>query len=332
MLRVLSRRCLLVRWRCMFPQVEAARSNKTKQQETTSKAQQEGASTSARSRVSTGRGGIEPLSPDQREMVEQNIALVHHIVSRMTENFPAAVQREDMVQAGVVGLIEATQRFDADRGFSFSTFAGRRIEGAVLDLLRRADWAPRSVRRNERQLHEMEAGMTARLGRRPTAGELGDALGTGADHVHNLRADVAKARLNPLVVRAKGDEGEHDVTDLDLAATDVPDTLDLEHQELMGYLRDGIGLLPERHRIVIVGHFLEGRSMTELGELLGVTQSRASQLKSEALGMLKSGIDLSLDGVEPTETPTARQATFNEALSGVSTWRERVATTRLATA
>jgi len=257
-------------------------------------------------------------------MVEQNIALVHHIVSRMTENFPAAVQRDDMVQAGLVGLIEATQRFDASRGFSFSTFAGRRIEGAVLDLLRRADWAPRSVRRNERQLHEMEAGMTAQLGRRPTATELGDALGTGSDHVHNLRADVAKARLNPLVVRAKGDDYDSDVTDLDLAATDIPDTLDLEHQELMGYLRDGIALLPERHRIVIVGHFLEGQSMTQLGELLGVTQSRASQLKSEALGMLKSGIDVNLDGAEPTRAPTARQATFNEALGGASTWRERV--------
>lgn len=257
-------------------------------------------------------------------MVEKNIALVHHIVSRMTENFPAAVQRDDMVQAGLVGLIEATQRFDADRGFSFSTFAGRRIEGAVLDLLRRADWAPRSVRRNERQLHEMEAGMTASLGRRPTAIELGDAMGTGSDHVHNLRADVAKARINPLVVRAKGDDNDSDVTDLDLVATDIPDTLDLEHQELMGYLRDGIGLLPERHRIVIVGHFLEGQSMTELGQLLGVTQSRASQLKSEALGMLKSGIDVNLDGSEPKRSPTARQASFNEALGGASTWRERV--------
>lgn len=257
-------------------------------------------------------------------MVEKNIALVHHIVSRMTENFPAAVQRDDMVQAGLVGLIEATQRFDADRGFSFSTFAGRRIEGAVLDLLRRADWAPRSVRRNERQLHEMEAGMTAQLGRRPTAEELGGAMGTDSSHVHNLRADVAKARLNPLVVRAKGDDNDSDVTDLDLAATDIPDTLDLEHQELMGYLRDGIGLLPERHRIVVVGHFLEGKSMTELGELLGVTQSRASQLKSEALGMLKLGIDVNLDGAEPKRSPTARQANFNEALGGASTWRERV--------
>lgn len=257
-------------------------------------------------------------------MVEKNIALVHHIVSRMTENFPAAVQRDDMVQAGLVGLIEATQRFDADRGFSFSTFAGRRIEGAVLDLLRRADWAPRSVRRNERQLHEMEAGMTAQLGRRPTAEELGEALGTGSDHVHSLRADVAKARLNPLVVRAKGDDNDNELGELDLPAANVPDTLDLEHQELMGYLRDGIDLLPERHRVVVVGHFLEGRSMTELGELLGVTQSRASQLKSEALGMLKAGIDLNLDGVEPKRAPTARQATFNEALGGASTWRERV--------
>ncbi len=278
--------------------------------------------------VSTGSGGVEPLTSEQQEMVEQNIALVHHIVSRMTENFPAAVQRDDMVQAGLVGLIEATQRFDADRGFSFSTFAGRRIEGAVLDLLRRADWAPRSVRRNERQLHEMEAGLTAELGRRPSANELGVAMGTGSDHVHNLRADVAKARINPLVVRSRTDGGDADLSDLDLPATNIPDTLDLEHQELMGYLRDGIGLLPERHRIVIVGHFLEGRSMTDLGELLGVTQSRASQLKSEALGMLKAGIDTNLDGLEPSRTPTSRQASFNDALGSASSWRDRVDSSR----
>lgn len=308
----------------MYNQYQAPNSNKKKQPVASKKAAATDGSPMSGSKASTGRSGVERLSSEQREMVENNIALVHHIVSRMTENFPAAVQRDDMVQAGLVGLIEATQRFDADRGFSFSTFAGRRIEGAVLDLLRRADWAPRSVRRNERQLHEIEAGMTAQLGRRPTAEELGDALGTGSEHVHNLRADVAKARLNPLVVRAKGDDNDGDVTDLDLAATDVPDTLDLEHQELMGYLRDGIGLLPERHRIVIVGHFLEGQSMTDLGELLGVTQSRASQLKSEALGMLKAGIDVNLDGVEPKRSPTARQATFNEALGGASTWRERV--------
>lgn len=308
----------------MSKQHQAPTRTKKKQEEATGKSAVAGASNPTSSTASTRSRGVEPLTPDQRKMVEKNIALVHHIVSRMTENFPAAVQRDDMVQAGLVGLIEATQRFDADRGFSFSTFAGRRIEGAVLDLLRRADWAPRSVRRNERQLHEMEAGMTAQLGRRPTAEELGDALGTGADHVHNLRADVAKARLNPLVVRAKGDDNDNDVSDLDLAATDIPDTLDLEHQELMGYLRDGIDLLPERHRVVIVGHFLEGKSMTDLGELLGVTQSRASQLKSEALGMLKTGIDVNLDGVQPRRTPTARQASFNEALGDASTWRERV--------
>jgi RNA polymerase sigma factor for flagellar operon FliA len=319
----------------MHNQHDAGSSNKTHPSAASDDSMQRvgAAGVSAHPRVSTDNRGVERLTAEQQSMVEKNIALVHHIVSRMTENFPAAVQRDDMVQAGLVGLIEATQRFDADRGFSFSTFAGRRIEGAVLDLLRRADWAPRSVRRNERQLHEMEAGLTAQLGRRPTADELGSAMGTGVDHVHNLRADVAKARLNPLVVRSRTDGDDAGLSDLDLPATNVPDTLDLEHQELMGYLRDGIDLLPERHRIVIVGHFLEGRSMTELGELLGVTQSRASQLKSEALGMLKAGIDVNLDGVEPKKNPTARQADFNEALGSASSWRDRVGIrTDLATA
>ncbi len=266
---------------------------------------------------------LQRLTPEQEAIVERNIALVHHIVSRMTENFPSADHRDDLVQAGLVGLIEATQRFDPDLGFSFSTFAGRRIEGAVLDLLRRADWAPRSVRRNERVLHDIDAELTAALGRKPTAAELGSAMGTTADQIHSIRADVAQASVNALFVRSRAtddDSGEVDGP----PATDGPDPQDLEHKEFLGYLRDGIRLLPERHRLVIVGHFFEGKSMTDLGESLGVTQSRASQLKGEALAMLKDGLRHNLDDDAPTPTANRRQQAYNEALGSASTWRERL--------
>lgn len=272
------------------------------------------------------------LTPEQQAIVERNIALVHHIVTRMTQNFPSADQRDDLVQAGLVGLIEATQRFDPDRGFSFSTFAGRRIEGAVLDLLRRADWAPRSVRRNERQLLDAEGQLTASLGRRPSAGEVGDALGTDEGHVHSLRADVAQARVASLFSRGRAGDDDSMIGDLDIpAGSATPEPEDLEHKEMLGYLRDGISLLPERHRTVIIGHFLEGQSMTELGELLGVTQSRASQLKSEALTMLKGGLEASLVEDEPGEPTSARQSAYNDAVASQSSWRERLGpTTKLA--
>ncbi len=268
---------------------------------------------------------VQRLTPEQEATVERNIALVHHIVTRMTQNFPSADQRDDLVQAGLVGLIEATQRFDPERGFSFSTFAGRRIEGAVLDLLRRADWAPRSVRRNERQLHDVEAQLTSSLGRKPTPSELGESMGTGLDQIHSLRADVAQARVSSLFVSGRTNED-----DSTTAEADSPVALgslgheDLEHQELMGYLRDGIRLLPERHRVVIVGHFLDGKSMTELGELLGVTQSRASQLKGEALTMLKGGLEANLDDVEAPATSSPRQGAYNNALGEASSWRDRL--------
>jgi RNA polymerase sigma factor for flagellar operon FliA len=267
---------------------------------------------------------VSRLTPEQEITVEQNIPLVHHIVARMTENFPAADERDDLIQAGLVGLIEATQRFDPELGYTFSTFAGRRIEGAVLDLLRRQDWAPRSVRRNERQMQEADTILTAALGRKPSPTELGRQMGVAAEQVHAIRADVAQARVNSIFSRRRMSEDDASVLDIDVpAAEGGPHPDDVEHNELMGYLRDGIRLLPERHRLVITGHFLEGRSMTELGELLGVTQSRASQLKSEALSMLKGGLDKHL---EDTEDPTAtrRQHAYNEALGQSSSWRDRL--------
>ncbi len=267
------------------------------------------------------------LSPEQQATVENNIALVHHIVTRMTEGFPASEQRDDLIQAGLLGLIEAAKRFDPELGFTFSTYAGRRIEGAVLDLLRRSDWAPRSVRRKERKLQGITVDLTATLGRPPTLHEVADAMGCEPSDIDSIRADVAQAHVNSLFDRPKtvDSDGVGSIADLPPGPSN-DGAHDLEHKELMGYLRDGIDLLPERHRIVVIGHFLEGRSMTELGEFLGVTQSRASQLKSEALIMLKGALDANL-GEPQTDAPSeasTRQRAYNDAVGTASSWRGRL--------
>ncbi|MFT7597588.1 MAG: RNA polymerase sigma factor for flagellar operon FliA [Acidimicrobiales bacterium] len=298
------------------------------------------------------------LTPEEEAIVEKNLPLVNHIVGRVTEFFPASDNEDDLIQAGVIGLIEATRRFDPDLGFAYSTFVGRRIEGAVRDHLRNMDWVPRSVRRKERLLHQTEAELTASLGRAPTDAELCSAMEIERVQLHKLRADMDRTRLEYIFEWGRPSDGNSREAELpELVAERGPGTDDLEHTELMSYLREGLELLPPRHRTVIVGHFLEGRSMTELGEFLGVTQSRASQLKSDALEMLRQGLEASWaneggdDAGRSTENldnpskravkgvagdnlrsnentdrpePSKRQQAYNEALTSASTWQDRL--------
>lgn len=274
--------------------------------------------------------GIEPvpLTREQERTVEENMPLVQHIVARMTRSFPSTCSRDDLVQAGALGLIEAARRFEPDRGVTFSTYAGRRIEGAVLDALRSVDWASRSVRRDERQLRTTSAQLVAALGRHPTECELSETMAIDPQRLRDLRADLARARLDSLTRGpGLGDEATGRA-ELDVVAP-VDDRRSLEHRELLGYLRDAVRLLPERHRLIIVGYFLEGRSMTELGAFLGVTQSRASQLKTEALTMMRDGLTSAIDETcPPGSFRGRRQVAYNEALKTASTWRQRLGTAR----
>ena len=264
------------------------------------------------------------LTDEQREMVLANVPLVEHIVNRLASNLPASHCRDDLVQTGIMGLISATVRFDPANGAAFSTFAGRRIEGAILDMLRQADWAPRSVRVMERHLATVgEDGRSEEPSK--AVEQLRRRLGIDRTQLEKVRQDIAKARLDSLDRPVGGDTG----VPVPLSATvvdprdQVEETLD--DQELTGYLRDGISLLPERQRIVVVGYFFEGRSMTELGALLGVTQSRASQIKDEALKMLRAGLgDMYQNtSADTKENPSARQRSFNRALASSRSWRDR---------
>lgn len=258
-------------------------------------------------------------------MVLANVPLVEHIVNRIASGLPSSHSRDDLVQTGIVGLISATVRFDPGNGAAFSTFAGRRIEGAIIDMLRQADWAPRSVRALERRLTAMEQGRSTELSL-PTA-QLSKELGVDHQQLESLRQDIVKARLDSLDRPVATDGGAA----LPLSATIVDHgeqvEQSLDDQELVGYLRDGVTLLPDRHRVVIVGYFFEGRTMTELGTFLGVTQSRASQLKDEALKMLRVALaEVYRDGPASTfEQSTKRQRSFNESLAGSRPWRDRLA-------
>ena len=274
--------------------------------------------------------GRRDIASDQQltSLIESHLPLVKHVVFQVAVHFPRHVDRDELARAGALGLVEAARRWDEARGVPFDRFAARRIRGAILDAVRAADWAPRSVRTVARRLEEAEQRLASELGRVPSNEELAAALGLSPSELSRLHDRVFRSVVIAL---------EHEVTDgaedEDLALVEVlrdrsvaePDEV-LEDRELRAYLHDAVALLPERQRLVIVGYFLEGRSSAELARFLGVTESRISQLRSEALAELREGIDAQY---EPSRPPSEgrrgrRRATYVAAIAEASRWQARL--------
>jgi RNA polymerase sigma factor FliA len=268
---------------------------------------------------------------EQTKLIEANLPLVKHIVFQVAVHFPRHVDREELARAGALGLVEAARRYDGARGVPFDRFAAQRIRGAILDAVRAADWAPRSVRNLARKLEAAEQRLATELGRVPTLQEMADDLDVSIDELTRLQD-----RLHRSVVLAL----EHEVTDdvdEDLTLVDVltdrtavEPLEELETRELHAYLRDAVGLLPERHQLVITGYFLENRTSLDLARFLGVTESRVSQLRSEALLMLREGIEAQYQGVPPQAAEPGsgrvarRKAGYASAISEEQDWKTRL--------
>jgi RNA polymerase sigma factor for flagellar operon FliA len=268
-------------------------------------------------------------SQDTTKLIEANLPLVKHIVFQVAVHFPRHVDRDELARAGALGLVEAARRYDESRGVPFDRFAAQRIRGAILDTVRAADWAPRSVRTLARKLEGVEQRLATELGRVPVASEMADALGMTPHELNRLQDRMFRSVVLAL---------EHEVsddTDEDLTLVDVltdrgavEPLEELETRELHAYLRDAVDLLPERQRLVVVGYFLEGRTSQELARFLGVTESRVSQLRSEALAMLKEGIEAQYAGKADAEPPSGRvarrKANYAAAIAEKSEWRNRL--------
>ncbi len=263
------------------------------------------------------------------EMIEANLPLVKHIVLQVAVHFPRHVEREELARAGALGLVEAARRYDDSRGVPFDRFAAQRIRGAILDAVRAADWAPRSVRTLARKLESTEQRLASRLGRVPTTEEMAEALSMDTNELARLRDRMFRS-----VVLALEHEVSDDVDD-DLTLVDVlvdhaaiEPSEELETRELHAYLRDAIALLPERQRLVIIGYFLEGRTSQDLARFLGVTESRISQIRSEAIQMLKDGIEAQYAAggrtPEPRGRSARRKAAYVDAIGERSDWHDRM--------
>lgn len=271
---------------------------------------------------------------DTTALVEANLPLVRHVVLQVAGHFPRHVDRQELARAGALGLVEAAQRFDASRGVPFDRFAARRIRGAILDAVRAVDWAPRSVRALGRELDAVEQDLANRRGAVPSPTEIAEAMGMAPSDLAAARDRVYRSVVLALEhgIAGQSEDGEDMVLGDVLADRTAaePDEA-LEARELLGYLRDAIGLLPERHRTVVVGYFLENRTSLELAAELGVTESRISQIRSESLEMLRAGIDAqyapSADVVVPAGRTARRRHEYATAIRGASPWRDRLVAT-----
>jgi RNA polymerase sigma factor FliA len=225
----------------------------------------------------------------------------------------------------MLGLAQAARSWDPDRGASFERHAATRIRGALLDELRDSDWASRSVRSRARRLQQAGEELTGRLGRAPTQAELAAELGTDARAVHRLVDDVHRATvLNYESIVA---DGEAD--DLLPSGDRAPDHV-LVDRERRAYLADAVLALPERLRTVVIGYFYQERPMLEIAAELGVTESRVSQLRAEALILLRDGLNAHLDPdtlpaePRPDSRLARRRAAYHAAIAACSDFRARL--------
>jgi RNA polymerase sigma factor for flagellar operon FliA len=250
-------------------------------------------------------------TPDEEALVCEHLQLVHYVVAEVAPRLPAHVQRAELVSAGMLGLVQAAKSFDPERGIAFDRFASTRIRGAILDELRGRDWASRSVRVRARALQAAVDQLTHRLGRTPTTGELAAEMGVDVERVQRITDDVHRAAvINYEALSTDGDAESFLAIDDDA----TPDAFVVD-DERRGYLADAIGALPARLRHVVMAYFFEERTMQDIADELGVSESRISQLRTEALALLKDGLNSQLDptALAAQEQPTPRIAKKRDA-------------------
>ncbi|WP_240641196.1 sigma-70 family RNA polymerase sigma factor [Nocardioides ferulae] len=250
----------------------------------------------------------EAVRTDVEALVHQHLPLVGHIVRETMGRVPSYVNRDDLTSAGLFALFQAAQAYDEERGVPFPRYASTRIRGAVLDELRSIDWASRSVRRRARDLDATRSQLATSLGRKPTDEEVARTAGMTLDEIAANDDDVARAQV--LSLQASEDA----LADHLVSKTPDPAAMAL-HGEQLTYLMEAIAELPERMRIVVEQYFLAERPMAETAAQLGVSESRISQIRAEALVLLREAMHRALEPelVAPHPRPEGCAARRREA-------------------
>lgn len=220
-------------------------------------------------------------------LLRENLSLVHHVARQLARGLAADADIDELVSAGTMGLISALESFDVMRGLAFSTFAVPRIRGSILDELRRQDHVPRSVRRKTRSIGTARETLTRRLGRLPTVDEVAAELGIDAETLWRWQADVEGAVHVPLDRRATDRDGLS-VSPAEFLGNgdELPDDR-LSRDEEEARLREALRGLKDQERTVLSLYYFEELKAREIAEVMGVSESRISQIRSKALAELR---------------------------------------------
>lgn len=224
---------------------------------------------------------------DKEQCISRLAPMVKRIAHHLLAKLPACVQIDDLIQAGMIGLLDAVNRYEGSLGAQFETYAAQRIRGAMLDELRQADWAPRSLRKKMRRIEAAVAVLEQRLGRAPTEQELAEELGMSLAEYQQALFDARGAQL---VYLEDFEKNEEDDSFLERYASEFSnDPLqELLNENLRSALIRAIDELPEREKLVMGMYYEEGLNLKEIGAVLGVSESRVCQLHTQAIARLRS--------------------------------------------
>lgn len=225
-----------------------------------------------------------PAAGNTDALVVRNAELVKRIAYHLAGRLPASVEVQDLIQAGMLGLLEAASNYTADRGASFETYAGIRIRGAMLDALRKLDWAPRSVHRKARAAAAAIRELEAEFGREARDGEIADRMGVSLEEYHKITHDAANCRVASL----DDSNGDEDSLLMRVEDESADPFLDASDDGFRAALANAIRELPERERVVMSMYYDDELNLKEIGAVLKVTESRVCQLHGQALVRLKA--------------------------------------------
>ncbi|MCB2426293.1 RNA polymerase sigma factor FliA [Methylophaga pinxianii] len=220
----------------------------------------------------------------QHQLIEQHGSLVKRIAYHLVARLPHTVEVNDLIQAGMIGLLDASHQYKASQGASFETYAGIRIRGAMLDEIRRNDWAPRSVHRKAREIAEVMHQLEQQLGRSPLDMEVADAMGMSLEQYHQQLQDASGHQVFSL-----DDMTDNQLTDGEsFGSDDIGPAEITENNSFERALAEAIDALPERERLLMSLYYNEELNLKEIGEVLGVSESRVSQIHTQTVVRLRS--------------------------------------------
>jgi RNA polymerase sigma factor FliA len=250
------------------------------------------------------------LSSEQERVLLEHLPIVRFLARRIHERLPQHVDIEDLVSAGIVGLMDAFAKFDPAKKVQFRSYAQFRIRGAILDSLRTLDWSPRELRRKGRAVEEAIRVLTARLGRAPGEAEIAAAMELNLEEYQQLLGDLKGLEIGTLHMERNEDSGEEELAYVPGRPEEDP-LFRCLRGELEERLADAIAHLPSRERLVMTLYYYEEMTMREIGLALGVVESRVSQVHASAVVHLRAALrDLAAGGVlnRPGVRKAARKA------------------------